>query len=210
MEKTHGRALRRFLAVRMRHATADVPDLVQEVFLRLLRIADHESIRNPQAYLYTVASHVLHQYTLRRTVAAEPIEPVDIASQLDFPLNQPLNGLEGDRLPFNPKFSGNLSIDQEVSFGDDVTVNIGASLTYMGERKNFFFARPARQISLPSYVTPDLRASVTRDNWSTSFYFNNVFDKRNVIIKGEGGSPPDAIFIYTQPRTMGVTATLSF
>lgn len=83
MEKTHGRALRRFLAVRMRHTAADVPDLVQEVFLRLLRIADHESIRNPQAYLYTIASHVLHQYTLRRTVTAESAEPLEINLDLD-------------------------------------------------------------------------------------------------------------------------------
>jgi RNA polymerase sigma-70 factor (ECF subfamily) len=37
------------------------------VFLRLLRIPDHEAIRDPRAYLYTVASHVLHQYALRRT-----------------------------------------------------------------------------------------------------------------------------------------------
>lgn len=82
MEKSYGRALRRFLAARMRHTVADVPDLVQEVFLRLLRIADHESIRNPQAYLYTVASHVLHQYTLRRMVSAETVEPLEI--NLDF------------------------------------------------------------------------------------------------------------------------------
>ncbi len=83
MEKTHGRALRRFLAARMRHAAADVPDLVQEVFLRLLRIANHESIRNPQAYLYTIASHVLHQYTLRQTVTAEPVEPMVITAELE-------------------------------------------------------------------------------------------------------------------------------
>jgi RNA polymerase sigma factor (sigma-70 family) len=82
MEKTHGRALRRFLAARMRRTSADVPDLVQEVYLRLLRISDHESIRNPQAYLYTIASHVLHQYTLRQTATAIPIEPVDIASEI--------------------------------------------------------------------------------------------------------------------------------
>lgn len=83
MEQTHGRALRRFLAARMRHAQADVPDLVQEVFLRLLRIPDHEAIRNPQAYLYTVASHVLHQYILRRKVIGGPVELGDIAVELE-------------------------------------------------------------------------------------------------------------------------------
>src|SRR3979411_2148438 len=82
MERTHSRAVRSFLATRMRHASADVPDLVQEVFLRLLRVPDHETIRNPQAYLYTIAGHVLHQYTLGRALVAEPIDPADIAVEL--------------------------------------------------------------------------------------------------------------------------------
>lgn len=83
MEKTHGRALRRYLAVRMRNAAADVQDLVQEVFLRLLRVADQESIRNPQAYLYTIASHVLHQYTLRQTAMGPSADPMDIGAELE-------------------------------------------------------------------------------------------------------------------------------
>lgn len=82
LEKSHGRKLRRFLSARMRNAAADVPDLVQEVFLRLLRIEDHEAIRNPQAYLYTIASHVLHQYTLRQSLRPETMEPLDVISQL--------------------------------------------------------------------------------------------------------------------------------
>jgi RNA polymerase sigma factor (sigma-70 family) len=82
MEQTHGRALRRYLAIRMRNAKADVLDLVQEVYLRLLRIPDPDAIRNPQAYLYTIASHVLHQHALRRTTRGEPIDPTDINSEL--------------------------------------------------------------------------------------------------------------------------------
>lgn len=85
MEKDHGRALRRYLAARMRHAAADVPDLVQEVFLRLLRIPDHESIRNPRAYLYTIASHVLHQYALAQSVAAQPGALFDVTAELHAP-----------------------------------------------------------------------------------------------------------------------------
>ena len=71
----YGRRLRRFLAVRLGNA-ADVPDLAQEVFLRLLRVAEHGAIRNPEAYLFTIASHVVHQYTVRRST--EPLS-VDIA-----------------------------------------------------------------------------------------------------------------------------------
>lgn len=85
LEKTHGRSLRRFIAVRMRHARPDVPDLVQEVYLRLLRIPDHEAIRNSQAYLYTIASHVLHQYALRRSISGPTADPADIATELEAP-----------------------------------------------------------------------------------------------------------------------------
>jgi RNA polymerase sigma factor (sigma-70 family) len=82
IEKTHGRQLRRFLAARLRGASADVPDLVQEIFMRLLRIKDHEAIRSPQAYLYTVANHVLHQYTLQRSTRPEVTNPLDLVSTL--------------------------------------------------------------------------------------------------------------------------------
>lgn len=83
LERSHGRKLRRFLSARLRSAAADVPDLVQEVFLRLLRIKDHESIRNPQAYLYTVAVHVLHQHALRLSSRPTAALPVEVVSDLD-------------------------------------------------------------------------------------------------------------------------------
>jgi len=82
LEKTHGRQLRRYLAVRLRNAAADVPDLTQEVYLRLLRIDNHETIRNAQAYLYTVASHVLHQHGLRQAATPEPVEIMDVVAEL--------------------------------------------------------------------------------------------------------------------------------
>jgi RNA polymerase sigma-70 factor (ECF subfamily) len=83
MEKDHGRAVRRFLAARMRHAAADLPDLVQEVFLRLLRVPDHETIRNPRAYLYTIASHVLHQYSVHRAASIEVAATMSIDAELE-------------------------------------------------------------------------------------------------------------------------------
>lgn len=80
-EQAHGRRLRRFFSARARNA-ADVPDLVQEVFLRLLRIERHDAIRNPQAYLYTIASHVLHQHALRETVTSEVVRFADVIRDL--------------------------------------------------------------------------------------------------------------------------------
>jgi RNA polymerase sigma factor (sigma-70 family) len=76
----HGRRLRRFVAARLRNA-ADVPDLVQEVFLRLLRIPTHETIRTPEAYLLTIAGHVCHQHTLRQAAAPEAIDIADAIAE---------------------------------------------------------------------------------------------------------------------------------
>jgi RNA polymerase sigma factor (sigma-70 family) len=56
--------LHRYLLSRIRHGAA-VPDLLQEVFERFLRVRDLEVVRNPQAYLYTIASHVVSQARLR-------------------------------------------------------------------------------------------------------------------------------------------------
>lgn len=83
VEKSHGRDLRRFLAARMRHAAADAPDLAQEVFLRLLRIEDCEAIRNPRAYLYTIAFHVLQQYTLKKAATNDTIELSELTNELE-------------------------------------------------------------------------------------------------------------------------------
>ena len=74
VEKQHGQRLRRFLASRLRHRLADVPDLVQEVFLRLLRIDHLETIRSSESYLFTIAFHVLHQHVLRRSAMPEAVE----------------------------------------------------------------------------------------------------------------------------------------
>jgi RNA polymerase sigma-70 factor (ECF subfamily) len=79
VERQHGRQLRRYLAARLRNAAADAPDLMQEVFLRLLRLEDHESIRNPQAYLYTIASHVLQQHALKQAHAPQLAATAEMA-----------------------------------------------------------------------------------------------------------------------------------
>jgi RNA polymerase sigma factor (sigma-70 family) len=77
----YGSRLRRFLSVRLRNA-ADVPDLAQEVFLRLLRVEGYESIRSPEAYLFTIASHVVHQHAVRRSSEPVSVDIADVFSEL--------------------------------------------------------------------------------------------------------------------------------
>jgi len=77
---SHGDQLRRFLAARVR--VVDVPDIVQEVYLRMLRIPNIESIRSPEAYLFTVAQHVVQQHTLRQTALPRSVGVTQILDDL--------------------------------------------------------------------------------------------------------------------------------
>ena len=76
----HSQRLRRFLMARVRN-TADAADLVQEVFLRLLRIQDTETIRMPEAYVFALANHVLYQHRLRQSRSLEPGELIEAMAE---------------------------------------------------------------------------------------------------------------------------------
>ena len=60
------RSLFQFLRRRVR-SSVDVHDLAQETYLRLLRARDLSEVRNPQAYLLQVASHVALEWCDRQS-----------------------------------------------------------------------------------------------------------------------------------------------
>jgi RNA polymerase sigma factor (sigma-70 family) len=70
---SHGAQLRRFLLARVRNS-ADMPDILQEVYLRMLRVPAAESIRSPEAYLFTVAQHVIQQHSLKQSAIPPLVE----------------------------------------------------------------------------------------------------------------------------------------
>jgi RNA polymerase sigma factor (sigma-70 family) len=77
----HGKRLQRYLALRLRNAVVDVPDLMQEVYLRLLRMPRHETIRSPQAYLFTIAHHVLYEHRLGQSAVPDAVEMTDLLAE---------------------------------------------------------------------------------------------------------------------------------
>jgi RNA polymerase sigma-70 factor (ECF subfamily) len=85
--KQSGR-LRQFLRARVRNA-ADIPDLIQEVFLRLMRVPSRETIRQPEAYIFTIARHAAQQHQLTSSRAGVLVE-------LDEALGEVLPGAEPD------------------------------------------------------------------------------------------------------------------
>ena len=60
----HRRGLAKYFRNRIRKS-ADVPDLVQEVYTRLVKVKSPEALRAPASYLYAVASNLLKEYRQR-------------------------------------------------------------------------------------------------------------------------------------------------
>lgn len=70
----HRDALQAFFHRRVR-AKPDAADLAQEVYLRILRVTDPDTIRNPEAYLYTVAVNLLKENAVANRRQADIMQP---------------------------------------------------------------------------------------------------------------------------------------
>ena len=147
----YGRRLLSFFTLRLRNR-ADAPDLAQEVFLRLMRVEHHETIRSPEAYLFTVASHVLHQHTLRQadTPASIDISAVFAELQLtsgDDPMarvdaQQRLEQLDRSLAQLPPKVSSTLLLHR---FGGLSIEEIGRELGVSRPAAKKYLARALKQ-----------------------------------------------------------------
>ncbi|MFB2558106.1 TonB-dependent receptor [Sphingobium sp. sgz301303] len=130
------------------------------------------------------------------------------AKILTVPSNSTLGAHPGDRIPLTPKFSGNFSISQAFELGNDIDGSVGASLTYVGERKGPFGSNPVQAV-YPDYTTVDLHAGLNRGPFSLSVYLNNLTDSKGVIGGGVNTFLPKQIF-YIQPRNAGFTIGWKF
>ncbi len=151
------------------------------------------------------------------TVTATPLSGMTLETSLSwseakltqaFPANSPVVAPVDERLPNSPRFSGNLSIDQEFPLSASMAGFVGGSVSYMGERIGVFRSVAQRQ-ELAAYASTDLRAGVRFDSWQVNVYANNIADKRGVIQGGLGTFIPSA-FQYIQPRTIGLNVLKTF
>ena len=92
------RNLLRFLGRRVRVAV-DVEDLAQETYLRLLRSRDLREVRNPEAYLIRVASHIVAEW--RESHAPEELRA---AVEDDVLIDERTPELELDQRIFQERF----------------------------------------------------------------------------------------------------------
>jgi outer membrane receptor protein involved in Fe transport len=128
-----------------------------------------------------------------------------------FPASSSALGSAGDPLPYSSRFSGSLSLDQEIVLTGRVTGVAGATLSYVGDREGAFAAAGTANLrqDLPAYAKTDLRAGIKWDAWNINLFANNVADKRGLLNGGLNTYNPNA-FVFIQPRTVGVSVARSF
>lgn len=134
---TYGGRLRRFLRTRVRNRV-DVPDLIQEVYLRLLRVPDHEMIRVPEAYVFTIARHVAHQQLLQLTAEGDHLaleqmldelrSGADSDPGLNVSASQSLAAIERTLRGLNPKVQSVFLLHKRDGLTiDEVSARLGVS-----------------------------------------------------------------------------------
>ncbi|WP_161596203.1 TonB-dependent receptor [Rhodanobacter glycinis] len=123
-------------------------------------------------------------------------------------------GRSGDRLPFSPLWSGNLSADYTFPLHGSLDGNVGAGITYVGDRESDFTASAqAQRFMLRSYTTAQLHAGVQSMDWSVSLYVKNLTDARGYLSATAQNATTGVSsygLLLIQPRTVGVSATYSF
>ena len=101
LARTYGQALGRFFERRVA-VKADVPDLVQDVFLRLSRMPDPAAIEKPEHFLFVTAANVLKDRARRDAVRGAGLHdelPGDDLAGSEIPPDRVLESREAaDRL----------------------------------------------------------------------------------------------------------------
>ncbi|WP_242129324.1 TonB-dependent receptor [Sphingobium sp. Sx8-8] len=126
------------------------------------------------------------------------------------PANLVITARAGDRLPYSPKWSGNVSVEQSFPLGSIGDAFVGGTLSYVDDRKGRFFTGVPQE-TFPEYTQIDLRAGLNIGGWEIAAYLNNLTDKRGVLRSGRD-TPFSFGFArtHTQPRTFGLSVAREF
>ena len=123
-----------------------------------------------------------------------------------------LGGLEGDRLPDTPKFTGTLSADYSFELGGREAF-LGTTVRHVTDRVSSYDASASvPQYQLPEYTTVDLRTGMQLGAARLQLYVKNAFDERGQLSATTGfsalGGP--AWVSLVQPRTIGLNFITQF
>jgi iron complex outermembrane receptor protein len=123
-----------------------------------------------------------------------------------------LGGLDGDRLPDTPEFTGTLSADYGFEIGGREAF-LGATVRHVTDRVSSYDASAGSpQYDLPEYTTVDLRTGLQLGAARLQFYVKNAFDERGKLSATTAfsalGGPVWVSLV--QPRTIGFNLISQF
>jgi iron complex outermembrane recepter protein len=154
------------------------------------------------------------------TVRYRPVSGLQLGanvSYIDARLTTPApaaGGVEGDRLPYVPKWSGSVSADYDFPIGVETEASFGGTISFVSDRISDYSGKFPKR--LEDYATFDLRAGVTHGNLSFSAFARNLTDKRAINVVGPAASAPSNtpgqtyFASYIQPRTIGAEVAFRF
>ena len=133
-------------------------------------------------------------------------------------------GLDGDTLPFVPRYQANLSVDYDWDLTSAVHAYVGGNVRLQSDQKAGFSAAYradfGKQIELDGYATADLRAGADIGNFTLQLYARNLFNSQGLVNAGGyrftvpaaigGNATPFLTASSIRPRTLGATVGVKF
>ncbi|MDO9368026.1 MAG: TonB-dependent receptor, partial [Sphingopyxis sp.] len=125
-----------------------------------------------------------------------------------------ISGVDGDRLPAVPKFSGSVRADYAFELGGGNKGSFGVGVRHASSRLSLVESDPLVARAKP-YTSVDLNASVTfNDHWTVRAYARNLLDNKGEMARAtlaDGLNQPSFLAISPlQPRTIGVALDMAF
>ncbi len=125
-----------------------------------------------------------------------------------------VGGLDGDRLPYAPKFSGSLSANYDFAISDGARATVGAGVRRTGRRWSMVQSNPTA-VPVGAYTLVDANAAVTfAGRWTLRAYARNLLntygENSRQVITDELSSPAYLAIVPVQPRTIGVALDFAF
>jgi iron complex outermembrane receptor protein len=121
-------------------------------------------------------------------------------------------GVAGDRLPYSMRWSGGLTVNQDIPLSEAWTGFVGGSLSYVGSRLAEFAPDVGTaRLEFPAYTTFNLRSGARYGSLLINLYVNNAGNKRGIvgITQGDGINGGYSTTII-QPRTVGLSLVYTF
>jgi outer membrane receptor protein involved in Fe transport len=130
-------------------------------------------------------------------------------------------GFDGDRLPYAPQLTANLSADYEWNLSNGAKAFVGGSVRLIGDQQTDFDANYlavfGNRLEIDGYQVVDLRAGAELGPVNLTLFARNVFNSRGLtnadgFLSRPALTPPATALSASpiRPRTIGITAGFAF